>query len=132
MSGLKELQYLKHINLSGHDIVEIKELGLLHQLTSVNLTSNSIEHLNQQGSDMVLKQVKTLVLRDNLLQDLNGIAQFENLEFLDISNNEKLLSLEGLYHLKTLRTLKIGFAPKLKVEIARLQGIRPELEIKEI
>ena len=132
MSGLKELQYLKHINLSGHDIVEIKELGLLHQLTSVNLTSNSIEHLNQQDADMVLKQVKTLILRDNLLQDLNGIAQFENLEFLDISNNEKLLSLEGLYHLKTLRTLKIGFAPKLKVEIARLQGIRPELEIKEI
>ena len=131
MSGLKELQFLKNINLSGHDISDIDVLHHLPNLTAINLTSNSIEYLSDRFY-YTFENVTALVIRDNLLRNLKGIRQFKNLEFLDISNNEKLTSLEDLYHLDKLQTLKVGFAPKLKLEIAKLQEYYPALEINEI
>lgn len=132
MSGLKELQLLKNINLSGHDITDIELLHHLPNLITVNLTSNSITYLSDTSFNYAFENITTLIIRDNLLQNLRGIKRFKNLEFLDISNNEKLTSLEELYYLSKLQTLKIGFAPKLKLEIAKLQQYNPALDIKEI
>jgi Leucine-rich repeat (LRR) protein len=84
------------------------------------------------GSSAAFKNVTSFIVRDNLLTTLDGLEQFENLEFLDIANNENLSSLTVLEHLKKLEVLQVGYAPNLKRQIMRMKIMRPEVEIREV
>lgn len=129
LSGLKELQFLESINLSGHNIVETNGLGHLKNLKSLNLTSNNLTTIGQSSA---FKNVSTLIIRDNLLMTLDGLEQFKNLEFLDISNNENLISLQALDSLEKLEVLQVGYAPNLKRSIIRLKMLNPKIEVREV
>ena len=129
LSGLEELQFLESVNLSGHNIRNTKGLEHLNNLKTLNLTSNNLTEI---GSSAAFKNVTSFIVRDNLLTTLDGLEQFENLEFLDIANNENLSSLTALEHLKKLEVLQVGYAPNLKRQIMRMKIMRPEVEIREV
>ncbi|MFK7947413.1 MAG: hypothetical protein AB8G11_07485 [Saprospiraceae bacterium] len=129
LSGLKELQFLESINLSGHNIKNVSGLEHLNMLKSLNLTSNNLTKINQSAA---FKNVNSLIIRDNLLTTLDGLEQFVNLEFLDISNNENLTSLTALDNLEKLEILQVGYAPNLKRQIVRLKMMQPNVEIREV
>lgn len=128
LSGLKELQFLNTINLSGHNISNTNGFEHLKHLTTLNLTSNN---LRQIGKSEAFKTVTSLIIRDNLLTSLDGLEQFENLEFLDISNNADLMSLEPLDNLEKLEVVQVGYVPHLKRQTVRLKMMRPNIEIKD-
>ena len=129
LSGLKELQFLDSINLSGHNIKNVNGLEHLANLKSLNLTSNNLTKI---GKSTAFKNVTSLVIRDNLLTTLDGLEQFVNLEFLDISNNENLTSLTALDNLEKLQIMQVGYASNLKRQIVRMKMMRPNVEVREV
>jgi cold shock CspA family protein/uncharacterized small protein (DUF1192 family) len=128
LSGLKELQFIESINLSGHNISNINGLNHLVNLKILNLTSNNLTEI---GYSSTFKSVTSLIVRDNLFENLDGLERFENLEFLDISDNANLQSLSVLDKLEKLAILRIGYAPNLKKQIVRLKMMRTNIEVRD-
>ncbi len=128
LSGLKELNQLQTINLSGHKINNTNGLNHLKNLKVLNLTSNDLTEI---GYSPAFQSVTSLILRDNLLTTLDGLEQFKSLQFLDISNNPTVTSLLPLDHLEHLEALSIGYAPNLKKQMVRLKMMRPNIDIRD-
>ena len=126
--GLSELAFINSINLSGHNIDNTNGLSHLKNLKSLNLTSNNLTTI---GYSDAFKSVQELIVRDNLLHDLNGLERFDHLEVLDISDNSNLLSILALDSLERLEVLRIGYAPNLKKQIVRLKMMRPNIEVRD-
>ena len=128
LSGLQELQNLKEINLSGHDLVSLDGLEHLKKLEVINFTSNSISKINGKHP---FKSIKSLILRDNRLENLEGIENFEQLEYLDCSNNSTLKALNGVQTLKNLQTFHIGYIPNLSKEIKAIEASMPQTVFRD-
>jgi len=70
------------------------------------------------------KNLKSLVLRQSPIPDLNGIENLKKLENLELYDVRKLNTIDGIQKLKKLRKIRIGCAPQL-LSIAPLGKCEP-------
>lgn len=90
------------LDLTSKELEEIPiEIYELDWLKSLNLSNNTISSL--KGIE-VLKNLNSIVLYDNLIEDISPLYSIENLEFIDLGKN-KIENLNGIDSLKKIKTL---------------------------
>jgi len=97
--GLKNLKYLKRLDITANQVSEIKGLETLSNLEELYLQYNQISEI--KGLEM-LKNLKILNLDYNLINEIKGLKTLTNLEKLYLKDNpipeEILEQLGGLYN----------------------------------
>jgi hypothetical protein len=82
---------LRQISLKGNRLSEVSELESNPKLADINLANNMIEHTGNLKALMKLRNLKTLNLKDNCIQDSDGILSFfkeiPTLTSLDLRGN---------------------------------------------
>ncbi|OMJ95668.1 hypothetical protein SteCoe_918 [Stentor coeruleus] len=105
------LKYLKKINLSNNEIVNIWPLPTCLEI--LNLSGNLISSTNTALIN--LQKLQNLDLSGNSLTDLKGLAGLRSLKFLNVSKNS-LCSLTGAESLKSLLELDASYNKLSKKE----------------
>eukprot|EP00347_Sterkiella_histriomuscorum_P007677 403347996 len=95
---LKQLQFLKKLNLSNNQISEIYPLP--HNLEYLNLSSNQIKCVNSEVS-IHLKNLTTLDITNNQVDNIEGIQHMKRLKRL-IAKNNQIQSLDLLKDITTI------------------------------
>jgi Leucine-rich repeat (LRR) protein len=80
------MPYIQHLNLKHNKIEVISTLAWLPNLKFLNLSFNKLTSVPKL-SDKARKYLEVLLINDNLLEDIYGMARFDSLIELDISNN---------------------------------------------
>jgi hypothetical protein len=104
ISFLKNLIWLKGLDLSWNDIKDVSPLSKLNRLEYINLRMNQLIDVSPLSS---LIKVKYLDFSGNNVRNIDSLAKLRNLVFLNASNN-KINSIESLSYLEELQYLSIG------------------------
>lgn len=130
LSGLKELSQIEDLNISGHDLVDLKGLEHFDNLEFLNCTSNqitTIEHI------LHLNKLKSLNLQDNRLFNLRGVEKLTELTYLNCLYNSTLKSVSKVRLLPNLRTFKVdNYKTIVRLELEDLEKERPNLDIGNV
>lgn len=132
---LKELTWLRHLNLNYHNLETLADLSQLKRLEILELEGNKLETLPDLGA---LAKLKSLSIGGNQIKSFKDISKIKSLEFLDLSSNqitdyEGLASLERLVHLNLsnnpfLASLSSIIPPK-SLKVLSLNGGQTELKL---
>lgn len=98
-----ELSSLEMLNASNNLFMNVSDFLRFNSLVYLDLSSNQITSL--YCIDM-LAGLKTLVLRDNKLEDVGPLAVCQKLKTLDLANNKLGQLFDCLNNLKQLKKLK--------------------------
>ncbi len=90
------------LNLSNSSIYEIASLSNLSHLRILNISNTEVDNLGVCTKMTVLEDLK---MRNTMITDLRPLSNLSTLNFLDISDNEQLQSLEALQQLNNLKAL---------------------------
>jgi cold shock CspA family protein len=130
ISGLKDLNQITELNLSGHDFTDMKGIHVFSNLELLNCTSNRISSLQDIKK---LENLKTLIIRDNDLINLDGAEEIEELEYLNALYNQKLRSIAGVEDLENLQVLCVpNYKTRIIKQLEKLKKANPTVEIKNV
>ena len=118
ISFLKEIPFLRHLNLSNNNILDFKPLGELSDLEYLNLQNNKIKTIPKLNK---LKRLKFLDLSHNEIEDISKLEEMNNLVLLKLNSN-KISNIETIYQLKKLRFLNLSKNRKLTIKKSNLQS----------
>jgi len=104
------LTNLKVCEISPWGILYSNNLFLCPKLETLFITHYTIKSLENIAK---AKNLKSLVLRQSPIPDLNGIDNLKKLEELELYDVKKLATIDGIEKLKKLKKIKIGSAPQL-------------------
>jgi hypothetical protein len=122
IKGLKRIETLRELNLSGNNIGEIKDLEDLIGLEKLYLDFNRITHISGLET---LVNLKYLALGDNQISALGGLDNLTDLVDLQLNSN-KISQINGLDSVTNLRELNLAF--NHVISITGLEG-HPHFEI---
>lgn len=121
------LTNLSTLNLAGNDFVEVpQEISGLFSLTSLDLTLNKIETLGDENHMLLATSLRTLKMRSNCLDNINGLVHCTLLEeaYLDSNRLKKIPEkLSCLQNLKILH-LYINEIEAIPASFSKLDGLR--------
>lgn len=119
---------LRNLNLTSLDGIHVLQSSDIHSI--IDITKNSISYLPEFP---VLLRLETLILSNNHIRSVTGLAKLVNLQVLSITYNEivHLTDLEELKELPSLRSLYLTGNPVVKNKDYRLWCIWrfPNLQI---
>lgn len=126
-SFISSLRWLKHLNLSYHQIKDISFVKNLPYLRSLKVKGNSIEELPSLAG---LEQLTYLDLSGNKISSIEGLSG-QSLRFLNLSGNS-ILDFQPLSKLPALEFLNLShnpyhakselFSPSEKLRVLNLNG----------
>lgn len=130
LSGLKELSQIEDLNISGHDLMDLRGIEHFENLNFLNCTSNqinTIEHIQH------LIKLKSLNLQDNSLFNLQGVENLTNLTYFNCLYNSTLKSVSKVRLLANLETFKVdNYKTIIRLELEDLEKERPKLYIGNV
>lgn len=130
LSGLKELTQIVELNLSGHDLTNLKGIEHFKQLEFLNCTSNKIRNFNELK---YLTSLKTLIIQDNELQSLRHIEALNQLEYINCLYNHSIKSIGKVKLIDALQTICVeNYKTIIRLELEDLKELRPALEIRNV
>lgn len=111
-NSLKSLPNLEYLDVSHNNIKHVDEIQLLERLIVLNLSYNQLEHLPLLNI-ITCRFLMKLYIRNNNLEDLEGLECFFNLEELDVSYNclSEYHVLNPLGKLKSLKKVSLTGNP---------------------
>ena len=97
---------LKNVRVTHNQIETIKGIENLPELEKFYLTSNSLKNLDflTDSISTLPNKIKTLVVGENELENINGVGACTDLEFLNCSSND-LKKLKGIERCKKMTKL---------------------------
>lgn len=116
-SQVKEMTWLKVLNLKSNQISKIEGMEGLSALEELDLSSNQISKIEGLAN---LPALKRLNLISNQISKIEGLESLSTLERLYLSAN-RISKIEGLQSLPALVTLTLDFNQISKIE--NLQGL---------
>ena len=102
--SLEFAPWLQQLNLSHNQIVSVDAIKWLPHLKKLNLSYNSLTHIPHLHGE-ASRRLQTLILTNNFIEDLNGIARLDALSELNLSDN-CILDHSALLPLSTLIALQ--------------------------
>ncbi|MFK7948323.1 MAG: hypothetical protein AB8G11_12100 [Saprospiraceae bacterium] len=130
LSGLKELSQIEDLNISGHDLMDLRGLEHFDNLEFLNCTSNQITTIEYI---LHLEKLKSLNLQDNSLFNLRDVEKLSNLTYLNCLYNSTLKSISKVGLLKNLETFKVdNYKTIIRLELKDLEKNRPNLYIGNV
>ncbi len=122
-----DLEKVKGLSLSTHQLTDVKGLEKLTQLRALGLVGNQLT--NVKGLEK-LTQLTELGLFGNKLTDVSGLEKLTRLTSLNLMNNQ-LTDVKGLEKLTQLTRLSLENNPDLtKAQIDELQKVLPKCKIR--
>jgi Leucine-rich repeat (LRR) protein len=113
---------IKEIVLSGYQLQNIKDLNkILPNLTNVDLSRNFIQYL-----DGLPKNLLSLDLSENSIDDMTSFGQFHDLQYLNLSTNH-LVNLSNIRNSIHLSELNLS-----NNELANLNGIEKLINLTKL
>lgn len=102
--SLEFAPFLQQLNLSHNKIFRVDAIKWLPNLKKLNLSYNSLTYVPHLHGDAA-RRLQTLILTNNFIEDLNGIARLDSVSELNLSNN-CILDHAALTPLSTLIALQ--------------------------
>lgn len=119
---LKDLRWLKRLNISDVNLKHIGEIKNLKRLQKVVLSGNQIKDISGLAS---LESLEFLDISNNNLESIETLAEFKNLKYLNLSHN-KLSRFDTISKLKNLVVLNVSANNKTR----DLTSLRPSSSLK--
>jgi len=125
---LQDFANLKYLDCSDNLLTNLN-IGNCSQLEELYCSNNKLSEVEQILFTLNPEKLKNLDLSFNFFskQDLSIFSKFENLEFLDISNNSFISSLkplQGLINLKELSIINTNIDSGLEFLPGNLEAFR--------
>ena len=119
---------LTSLNLSGQNLTDIGEIDKLDSLVSLDLSQNRITNIYRLEYSLSRLTLRSLNLSYNELEEVSALGALSALEEIDLSGN-KISSLQGLYRLEGLKTLKLGGNPLTQEQLDAFREALPDCEV---
>lgn len=113
LNFLKNLKFLKGLDISWNEIENIEAIQNLRSLEYLSLRMNKIKSIKPIE---ILKKLKFLDLANNAIEDISPLRQLSQLKFLNIGNN-KISDIKTLSSLKSIKYLSLGNNPIKNFEV---------------
>ncbi|CRK93086.1 CLUMA_CG006583, isoform A [Clunio marinus] len=85
-SSFEFTPYLQHLNLSHNKIFQISALVWLPNLKFLNLSFNNLTSIPKLNVESY-RRLQSLIITDNIIEDISGLARLDALLELDLSGN---------------------------------------------
>jgi Leucine-rich repeat (LRR) protein len=105
LEALKKLNHITYLDVSNNQVGGYLCLADFDALVYLDASSNSIYHIDSMP---VIKNLKTLNLEGNFINDFKGIEKMQGLTELNISRNAGLIDLKPVAAIKSLKILDIS------------------------
>jgi len=122
IDALENCTELVYLDLSKNNIDDISVLGSLSKLQQINLSYNQIEEIPNLNARLL----KSLDLKENKINIIQGLQQMITLELLDLRKN-KITEISGLEGLHSLNALRLS-----DNQISEVQGLEALTYCQEI
>lgn len=113
LDGFEVFIQLEYLNCSSNDIIDFYPISKLTNLLYLNLMDSG----------------RSLKIYNEIEFNLIHLQSLRNLEYLNLSNNNKITNYESLFHLKKLKTLIIDGCGLSVEEVNNLERRLPNCEI---
>ncbi len=104
LSHLKMFDNISELDLSGNLIEDYNEFKQFPYLKKLSLKRNQLTYVDDLPSSLL-----ELDLSGNTISDLHGLSALKNLEVLNVSGGNHIVSFAPLLELKHLKKLTIGY-----------------------
>lgn len=85
-SSFEFTPYIQNLNLSHNKIVNVSSIKWLPNLKILNLSFNQLTHIPKFNLE-AYRRLQVLIINDNFIEDISGLARLEAMTELDLSGN---------------------------------------------